>query len=187
MSSVAGEHVPHWYAIHTHPKQEYRAENNLLAWNVKTFVPRYKSVRRNQYKSAPCYSVRPLFTGYIFAQFVSRPDVLHKIRYTRGVHSIVNMGKEPVPVDDAIVEVIMARQDEDGCVKLEDDIRPGDEVIVCGGAFSGFDGIFDRRIKDTERVVILLNTLYRFHVIVPDTDIKKRPAAAERFATSHHG
>ena len=59
---------PSWYVLHTHPKQENRAESNLLSWNVETFVPRYKTRRRNQFKSNPGYTVRPLFPGYIFVR-----------------------------------------------------------------------------------------------------------------------
>lgn len=187
MSSVTGgEHSPSWYAIQTHPKQEYRAEGNLISWNVETFVPRYKSVRRSKFRSAPSYSIKPLFTGYIFARFVARAEFLHKIRYTRGVRSIVSMGQNPAPLDDAIVEVIMARQDDEGCVKLEEEMRPGDEVIVCDGAFGGFEGVFDRRLKDSERVVILLKTVYKCHVIVPDSNVRRRPAAPPPFAHLSH-
>ena len=37
--------IPFWYAIHTHPKQENRAESNLQAWNVETFIPRIRDCR----------------------------------------------------------------------------------------------------------------------------------------------
>lgn len=173
MSSLNGEHSPRWYALHTHPKQEGRAESNLLAWKVETFFPRYKSSHQNPFRSKPSYSVRPLFQGYIFARF-GGIEMFHKIRYTRGVHSIVSIGNNPIPIDDAIIEMIMSRQDGEGLVKLDDDdIKSGDVVVVKGGAFSGLVGIFDRRMKDSERVVILLETVYQFRVVVPETNVKK--------------
>ncbi len=172
MSSPNREYLPRWYALHTHPKQEGRAESNLLAWKVETFFPRYRLSRQNPYRSKPSYSVSPLFRGYIFARFGGR-EMFHKIRYTRGVHSIVSMGNSPVPVDDAIIEMIMSRRDGDGFVKLDDEIKLGDEVVVNGGVFSGLVGIFDRRMKGSERVVILLKTVYQFSVVVPETNVKK--------------
>lgn len=174
MSTLFGDYTPRWYAIHTHPKQEKRAESNLLAWDVETFAPSYRQWRGSRARPQSAYSVRPLFTGYIFARFAANGDVLHKIRYTRGVHSIVSMGKTPVALDDMIICIIMSRRDEDGFVKLDDGMRSGDEVVLNGGVFSGFTGVFDRRTKDAERVVILLKTAYHFSVVVPETQIKKR-------------
>jgi transcription antitermination factor NusG len=84
------------------------------------------------------------------------------------------MGNSPVPMDDSIIEMIMSRRDSDGLVKLENEIKSGDEVVVSGGVFSGLVGVFDYRMKDTERVMILLKTVYQFRVVVPETHIKKR-------------
>lgn len=181
MSSLNGEHTRRWYAIHTHRKQENRAESNLIAWNVETYAPKYRAERRNPSRSRPIYSVKPLFTGYIFAHFAARAEMLHKIRYTRGVRGIVSMGTNPVPLDDAVIEIIMLRQDRDGFVKLADEMKSGDEVVINGGLFSGFVGVFERRLKDVERVAILLNTLYQFRVLVPEANVNKRVTAAPDF------
>lgn len=175
MTSLGREALVHWYAIHTHAKQEERAESNLRAWNIETFVPRYQSRRRSQLKSEANYLIRPLFPRYIFARFAA-DDTFHKIRYTRGVHSVVSVGGTPAPLDDALIALIKARQDEDGFVKLGDSIEMGDEVIVQGGNFNGFVGVFERRMKDSGRVMILLKTAtYRVRVIVPETNVMKVP------------
>jgi transcriptional antiterminator RfaH len=162
-----------WYVIHTHPQQEARAESNLLAWNVETFVPRYRSRRSNQFRSEPIFQIRPLFPCYIFARF-DADDISHKVRYTRGVHSIVSVGGWPVPLDDALIDMMKARQGEDGLIRLNDNIKLGDEVVVEGGNFSGFVGVFKRRMKDSGRVMILLNAAtYRIHVVVPENNVSK--------------
>lgn len=178
MTGLINEFSPRWYVIHTHAKQEGRAENNLLSWNVETFVPRYRARLHNEFKSAPSYTVRPLFPSYLFAR-LSSFDMLHKVRYTRGVRDILSMGNKPIPLDDAIITTIRERADGKGLVALEDEIKSGDEVIVNGSAFSSFVAIFDRRMKDTERVVVLLKTAYQFSVILPESSIIKnvsRPA-----------
>lgn len=69
----------------------------------------------------------------------------------------------------------MSRRDESGFMRLSDEINPGDEVVVRDGAFSGFEGVFERRVKDTERVMILLKTVtYQFRVVLPDLSVTKR-------------
>ena len=168
-----------WYAIHTHANQESRAESNLTAWNIETFVPRYRSRRRNEFRSEPLYSVRPLFTGYIFARLDA--NELSKVRYTRGVHSIVSVGDKPASIDDELIETIRERGGADGLVKLSDEIKPGDEVVLKGGHFSQFEGVFERRLKDSERVMILLKTVtHRVHVVVPESCVVKAARPSPR-------
>lgn len=174
MSRTSQEGMPLWYAIQTHAKQEGRAESNLLSWNVETFVPRYLSRRRQEFRSEPTCTVKPLFPGYIFARFAAE-TMFHKIRYTRGVRSIVSIGGRPVPVEDAVISMIMSRHGEDGFIRLGNEIKPGDEVVVRDGTFSGFEGVFERRMTDSERVAILLKTVtYTFRVVLPDVYVIKR-------------
>lgn len=173
MESTNLESAIRWYAIHTHPKQETRAESNLLAWNVETFVPRYRGRRANQFRTEPIFLVRPLFPRYIFARF-DAGDIFHKVRYTRGVHSIVSVGGSPVPLDDELIDMMKARQDENGLIRLSDSIKSGDEVVVGAGNFSGFVGVFERRLKDSGRVMILLKaTSYLIRVVVPENNVSK--------------
>ena len=173
MESTNFESSVRWYAIHTHAKQEARAESNLLAWNVETFVPRYRSRRANQFRSEPIFQIRPLFPRYIFARFDAE-DIFHKVRYTRGVHSIVSAGGWPVPLDDTLIAMMKARQDENGLICLSDNIKSGDEVVVEAGNFSGFVGVFERRMKDSGRVMILLKaTSYLIRVVVPENNVSK--------------
>jgi transcriptional antiterminator RfaH len=185
MSNANGEYAQRWYAIHTHPQQEDRAEGNLLSWGVETFVPRYKSRLKKLYRSRPAYSAKPLFMGYIFARLATRADIFHKIRYTRGVHSIVSIGKSPAALEDELVELMMSRLDEEGFVRLEDEMKSGDEVVVSGGVFGGFVGVFDRRTKNSERVIILLKSIYQFRVVVSEAYVTRRPAAEGDYAASY--
>src|SRR2546423_14850920 len=115
MESTNFEHSMRWYAIHTHTKQETRAENNLLAWNVETFAPRYRSRRSNQFRSEPIFRIKPLFPCYIFARF-DADDVSHKVRYTRGVRSIVSVGGWPVALDDALIDMMKAARGGGGAL-----------------------------------------------------------------------
>lgn len=174
MSLPNPEGEPLWYAVHTHPKQEARAEANLLAWRVETFFPKYLSRRRLEFRAEPIHTAAPLFPGYIFARF-NVETMFHNVRYTRGVHSIVSMGDRPVPIDDGVISMIMSRRGADGFIRLGDEINPGDEVVVRDGAFSGFEGVFERRMKASERVSILLKTVtYQFRVVLPDAAVIKR-------------
>jgi transcriptional antiterminator RfaH len=156
MSCATVLDIPSWYAIHTHPKQENRAERNLQAWNVETFFPRIRDCRFNEFTSEPSYFIKPLFPGYLFARFALN-KLLHKVHFTRGVHSIVCIGIDPATVDDRVIEIIAAQIDGAGFVKIGADLEPGAKVLIQAGPFKGFTGIFERGARAADRIKILLD------------------------------
>lgn len=164
----------HWYAIHTHLNQEHRTEANLTAWHVETFFPKIKEHRRNQFSGALTSLTKPFFPRYIFARF-DVDQLLHKVVFTRGVQSVVSFGGSPTPVEDEIIEFFQMRTDEDGFVRLgEEDLKPGDRVMMKGGLLNSLIGIFEREMNDSERVMILLQTInFQGHIIVERSSIQK--------------
>jgi transcriptional antiterminator RfaH len=164
MSCATVTDIPIWYAIHTHPKQENRAENNLQAWNVEIFSPKIRDCRFNEFTGEPSYLTKPLFPGYLFARF-ALSNLLHKVRFTRGVHSVVCIGDDPAPVDDMLIDIIAAQIDEAGFVKIGADLEPGAKVLIQAGPFKGLTGIFERESSATDRVKILLDCV-SFQAIV---------------------
>jgi transcriptional antiterminator RfaH len=164
---------PLWYAVHTHPKQEIRAEDNLRAWNIETFTPQFKERREHPFTGEPFSVVKPLFTGYIFARF-DRESLYHKVRFTRGVHSLVGFADGPVPVDEEIINAIRSRIGKDGFVRVGERLMPGDQVIIKEGPLKDFTGIFEREMKESERVMILLNAVnYQARALVEKSMLKK--------------
>jgi transcriptional antiterminator RfaH len=156
MSCATVTDIPIWYAIHTHPKQENRAEGNLQAWNVETFFPKIRDCRLNEFTGEPSYFTKPLFPGYLFARFELN-NLLHKVRFTRGVHSVVCIGNDPAPVDDKVIDIIAAQIDATGFVKIGVDLEPGAKVAIQSGPFKGLTGIFEREASAADRIKILLD------------------------------
>jgi transcriptional antiterminator RfaH len=156
MGCVTVTDILSWYAIHTHPKQENRAEKNLQAWNVETFFPRIRDCRFNEFTGEPSYFIKPLFPGYFFARFALN-NLLHKVRFTRGVHSVVCTGIDPAPVDGRMIEIIAAQIDATGFVSLGADLEPGAKVLIQAGPFKGLTGIFEREVSAADRIKILLD------------------------------
>jgi transcriptional antiterminator RfaH len=151
---VAG--IASWYAIRTHPKQENRVEQNLKAWGVETFFPKIMDCRFNEFTSEPLYFIKPLFPGYLFARFALN-NLLHKVRFTRGVHGVVCIGNDPAPVDDRVIEIIAAQIDEAGFVKIGVALEPGAKVLIQAGPFKGLTGIFEQEASAADRIKILLD------------------------------
>jgi transcriptional antiterminator RfaH len=162
-----------WYAIHTHPKQEERASNNLMAWNVETFSPKVKKTHPNPYARAPIYVSKPLFPRYIFARF----DVnsrLRKILFTRGVRSVVSFGGVPALVNDEIITLIQSQVAENGFVEVGENLRIGDKIMIEAGPLKNLIGVFKRDVKGSDRVLILLAAInYQGSVVIEREHVRR--------------
>jgi len=171
-SETMTEDTTQWYVIHTHPKQEDRASDNLRTLGVPTFNPKIRERRYNQFVSAPTYVVKSLFPRYVFAKF-KIGDLYHKIRFTRGVYSVISFGGSPTPIDKEIIMLIQSNMN-DNFVRIDEEIRPGDKVVIKDGPLKNFAGIFEREMKDTDRVRLLLETVsYQAHIEIERDLVKK--------------
>ena len=162
-----------WYVVHTNPKQEERANSNLVAWGVETLNPKLKARRHNEFTGIPTYITQPLFPRYLFAKFNAR-EQLSKILFTRGVHNVVCFGDSPACVSEEILDVIRERIDQNGFVKASNDLKPGDKVVISAGPLRNLTGVFEREVKGSDRISILLTAIgYQGHCVV-ERDLIKR-------------
>jgi transcription antitermination factor NusG len=92
----------------------------------------------------------------------------------RGVYSVVSFGGGPTPIDEEFITLIQSNIKEDGFVRTDVEIKPGDKVVVKDGPLKNFAGIFEREMKDTDRIRILLETVsYQAHVEIEKDMVKK--------------
>ena len=166
-----------WYVVRTHLKQEDRAEGNLKLQTIEIFAPKLQEARCNEFTRKITYLRKSLFPRYLFARF-DLDQSLHRVRFTRGVHSVVSLGHPPTAVSDEIITAIRARIGKDGFVKLgqraRSDLRPGDEVKIKSGPLESFIGIFEREMKDAERVMVLLKTItFQAHIVIESQLLEK--------------
>ena len=149
-----------WYAIHTKPRQEAVAEVFLSQSGIETFYP----------KIAPG---KPLFTGYLFTKFDEETQ-RRLVKYSKGVSSIVSFGDKPALVDELLIDAMKARI-KNGFVHLDPpSFKKGERVEIKEGPLEGLVGIFDSRVKDSDRVIILLNAIAsQSRVVVPATLLRK--------------
>jgi transcriptional antiterminator RfaH len=171
---IQGERL-RWYVIHTKPKQEVRAASNLRAWNVETFTPQIRERRYGQYPLKPTSVIKPLFPRYIFAKF-DIDKMYHKVYFTRGIHCLLCFGDGPVAIDDEVISLIQSQSGSDGFIQIGEELKLGDRVMIKDGYLKNLVGIFDEKVKDNDRISILLTTIsYQSRVIV-NRDMVKRIA-----------
>lgn len=169
MNSVVSSESSHWYAVRTKSNQENRAAANLKAWQVQTFTPKLRERSTSSYGERVV--IKPLFSRYIFAH--CDDAVIHKVNGTRGVQNVVSIGGSPVPVDDNVIDLIRSRLDDEGIVQLEE-FTIGDKVQVKSGNLKSICGIFQQKLKDSDRVKILLSAVnYQSHLVIDRELIEK--------------
>ena len=111
----------------------------------------------------------------MFVKFNAR-EQLSKVRFTRGIQSVVCFGESLATVDENIIDLIRERIDENGFVKTNQELKPGDKVVISAGPLRNLMGIFEREIKGSDRITILLTAIgYQGHLMV-ERELVKRAA-----------
>ena len=149
-----------WYVVHTQPKGEKLACDNLVRQGFPVFLPQY--MRRRHHARKIDFVRSPLFPRYLFVAIDLERAPWRAIASTVGVSHLVCRGDRPAAVPDGIVEGIQARADSHGLVSLASPIpyRYGEAVNVIDGIFADQTGFFEC-VVDADRVVLLLNLLGR--------------------------
>ena len=156
-----------WFIISSKPKQEFDAERNLRTLGINVYLPVYnKKIKKNKTKIE---QVAPLFSGYLFAQF-SIHEFYQKVRYTRGVKTILGNDEYLWAIADEKIRDIRARECNGLVIlqKREDRFSKGDRILIDEGDFEGWEGIFQEELPDRERAIILLtNVKFSSKLILP--------------------
>lgn len=155
----SGTERARWYVVYCKPREESRAAAHLENQGMRVLFPRIRS--RKRVRGAYRRVVEPMFPRYVFVR-LGEGDNPAVIRSTRGAVGLVRFGELTPSVPDEIVEDILQRSDEAGCVDLqaETEFRPGETVRVAEGAFAGAEALFAER-SSQGRVAVLLEIMQR--------------------------
>ncbi len=146
-----------WYLIHTKPRMEKHAEENLNRQGYETYLPMVKLRRRrsNRY----IHIVEAFFPRYIFIHLSSKVDNWAPIRSTLGVSRLIQFGGIPAIAPAELIGLLKANEDGFGYQEIEKkEMKAGDTINVIDGPFIGQQGIFQYS-KDAERVAVLLDVV----------------------------
>lgn len=136
-----------WHVVHTKPRLEVQALENLERQGYTCFLPTLdvQKVSRGKFRIA----TEPLFPRYVFIQLehAAADAGLNQqswapIRSTTGVQRLVSFGTHPAVVGDAlIVELAAHHQARQAPVAI---FHANDPVVIQQGAFAGVEGIYQR-------------------------------------------
>ena len=153
----------HWYLVHTKPRQEKCALDNLHRQGYECYLPTLPSEKIRQ--GLLMVSDEPLFPRYLFIRLGHGDSAKSwaPIRSTKGVSRLVSFGIEPARVDDCLIELLRMQE---ASVQTEPErlFNPGERVRLIDGVFAGIEGIYKMTDRES-RVMVLIEILSKPVVI----------------------
>ena len=147
----------HWYLIHTKPRQEQIALENLERQGYQCYLPCMPAEKLRQ--GLLTIADKPLFPRYLFIQlgldFTSKSWA--PIRSTQGVSRLVRFGVEPAKVADELIEILRINE-----VQLqaapEQLFKHGERVRLTESPFASIEGIY-QMAEGERRVMVLIELM----------------------------
>lgn len=159
----------HWYLVHTKPRQENCALENLQRQGYQCYLPTLSSEKIRQ--GLLTVTDEPLFPRYLFIRLGQGDSTKSwaPIRSTKGVSRLVSFGVEPAKVADDLIEMLRA-QEVSAQSEPERLFKLGERVRLTEAPFAGIEGIY-QTADGKRRVMVLIELLakqVRVHV-TPDS------------------
>ncbi len=148
-----------WYVVHTKPRQELVALENLERQGYCCYLPQFKLKKPKARKLIVIDE--PMFPRYLFigADALFEKKGTSFIRSTKGVHELVRFGTESAEIKFELLKSIFDREQAQHSSPSEP-FQMGDCVRVVDGPLAGLETIYQAQTGE-ERSMILLKLLNR--------------------------
>jgi len=160
-----------WYLIHTKPRQEKVALENLERQGYTCLLPMLPKEKIHKRTIGAC--AEPLFPRYLFLQTDENGTGrgLAPVRSTRGVSRLVSFGAKPAEVAPRLIELLRSfERQETTPVPL---FSPGERVVVTTGAFAGLEAVY-KMADGARRAMILIEILHKeVRMSISPADLRK--------------
>jgi len=161
-----------WYLIHTKPRQEKCAIENLQWQGYECYLPTMPAEKLRLGKISTAQ--QPLFPRYLFIRLGQGPSAQSwtPIRSTKGVSRLVTFGNAPAKVDDTLIQVLR-KQESVAQIEPERLFKSGERVRIITSPFADIEGIYQMTNAD-QRVMVLIELMSkRVKITVSPSALKK--------------
>ncbi|MEO8356165.1 MAG: transcription termination/antitermination NusG family protein [Chloroflexota bacterium] len=146
-----------WYVMRSKQQKEEWLYNQLRALSLEAYYPclRVSHGKLHSHKS------KPYFPGYLFVNIDLDLAGISALQWIPGSLGLVSFGGEPAYVTDGLLQKIRNRVAEMNGAQdnMLESLKSGDRVMIHSGPFAGREAIFCDRLRDSERVQLLLKML----------------------------
>ena len=155
--SLAGRFIFPWYVVHTKPRQERIALENLARQGYYVYLPHLKVLKN--WRGPRQIGFEPLFPRYLFFQPGRAEQSIAPVRSTLGVTSVVRFGGVPAVLPPGTIDSIRdfeSRQHAANIAELSG-LQPGRTVVITSGPLAGLEGLV--AMVSRQRVIVLMRLL----------------------------
>jgi transcriptional antiterminator RfaH len=155
-----------WYLLFSKPRQETRAQMNLIQQGYSVFMPTLLAEKVVSGRRVD--SQEPLFPRYLFIQLDDVQSNWLPVRSTLGVSQLVRFGDKYCRVPDALVHGLMGAEQQ-----RRNLLTTGDAIRVTDGPFKGLEGIY-QQADGCQRVLVLMQLFSKPHTVaLPVASVQK--------------
>lgn len=146
-----------WYVVHSKPRQEQLAAENLLRQGYAVYLPRLKCLKRRLDRQEVQFE--PLFPRYLFVQPASAAQSIAPIRSTLGVTGMVRFGQQMALIRAETLADIRAYEAHNHAASENaiSPFQPGVPIRIVSGPLAGLEGLVSAVRQ--KRVMVLLQLL----------------------------
>jgi transcriptional antiterminator RfaH len=146
---MTATNIPAWYVVHTKPRQEARALDNLQNQGFTCFFPTMQVQKLRNHKVQTV--TEPMFSRYLFIQLDDTTQNWGPIRSTLGVSKLVSFGHQPAKVPPEFIAFLKEAPAE----TLERMFAPGDNIQIARGPLKGLEGQYIAHDGETRAFVLV--------------------------------
>jgi len=148
-----------WYAVHSRPKQEIRALENLQNQGFETWLPMLtvEKLRRGRLAEV----TEPMFSRYLFIRLDTEQTNWAPIRSTLGVSRLVSFGNRPAPIADDLIQTLRQMPDR----APERLLQTGQAVRMIDGPLKGLEAVYQQADGEL-RAMVLVDLMSKQHSVL---------------------
>ncbi len=148
-----------WYAVHSRPKQEIRALENLQNQGFETWLPMLtiEKLRRGRLAEV----TEPMFSRYLFIRLDTEQTNWAPIRSTLGVSRLVSFGNRPAPIADDLIQTLRQMPDR----APERLLQAGQAVRMIDGPLKGLEAVYQQADGEL-RAMVLVDLMSKQHSVL---------------------
>jgi transcription antitermination factor NusG len=145
---------PQWYVLYTFPHHEAKVREELEHRDIATFLPMRKEIRF--WSDRKRNIMVPLFSNYLFVN-IGRKHRAQALK-PAGVIRFLDSNANPSVVPDKDIDIIKKILNGNVDTVIDDDIMPGDDVVITSGPLSGLRGPLVTR-KGGDRMLVKVGSI----------------------------
>lgn len=152
LPACTGHVAVSWYLVHTKPRQEHRALENLFNQGYECWLPQLRVEKVRQRKLVVVDE--PLFPRYLF---IHLPPGVNwaPVRSTLGVTTIVRFGGVAARVPSGVLEALREEEAQRRESAVVPQFTPGQAVKILAGPFAGVRAVFDMTDGQARALVLI--------------------------------